>query len=481
MTDWRMEGFKASIPGTYLGVIIIVSIFLLSCQSRKNAQVNPHPIKLWLTTADQNALLEEKSSTHISSNNSISETIIEVDTAIQYQTVEGFGYTLTGGSAYLINQKLTAEQRNALLRELFSTEGIGISYLRISIGASDLDDQVFSYADLPRGRVDTSLSSFSLAHDEENLIPILKEILGINSKLKIMGSPWSAPAWMKTNGAVKGGSLKKEYYPVYAMYFVKYIQGMAAHGIAIDAITIQNEPENPHNTPSMLMTAGEQAEFIKQHLGPAFQQAGIKTKILLFDHNCDNPDYPISILNDADARKYVDGSAFHLYLGEITALSRVHEAHPDKSIYFTEQWTSSEGEFGGDLQWHVRNLIVGAMRNWSKTVLEWNLAADPDNKPYTSDGGCDKCLGALTIGDTVTRNVSYYIIGHASKFIRPGSVRVSSTQLNDFQNVAFVTPEGKTVLIVLNDSQASTQFTLKTATQNIPVSIPLGAVATLVW
>jgi glucosylceramidase len=218
---------------------------------------------------------------------------------------------------------------------------------------------------------------------------------------------------MKSNGLPKGGSLKPEFYSTYANYFVKYIQGMAAEGITIDAITIQNEPEHPGNTPSMSMTSEQQNDFIKNHLGPAFHQNNITTKIILFDHNCDHPNYPISIMNDPITKPMVNGSAFHLYVGEINALSTVHDAHPDKAIYFTEQWTSGNGDFGGDLQWHIKNLIIGAPRNWSRNVLEWNLAADENFDPHTDDGGCTSCQGALTINSitgAIKRNVSYYII-----------------------------------------------------------------------
>jgi glucosylceramidase len=281
---------------------------------------------------------------------------------------------------------------------------------------------------------------------------------------------------------VKGGSLKPEFYPAYAKYFVKYVKGMESEGIRIDAITIQNEPENPHNTPSMLMTWEEQADFVKNHLGPAFEEAGIDTKIVLFDHNCDNPDYPISIMNDPDAKKYVDGSAFHLYLGEIEAMSKVHQAHPDKNLYFTEQWTSGEGQFDGDLRWHVKHLIVGATRNWSRTVLEWNLASDPNFDPHTDDGGCTQCMGAVTIGDnTITRNVAYYIIAHASKFVPPGSVRVASTVVDGLYNVAFLTPDDKKVLIVVNDNDSSKKFAIRHKGRFVETALASGAVGTYVW
>lgn len=230
----------------------------------------------------------------------------------------------------------------------------------------------------------------------------------------------------------------------------------------------------------MVMTAEEQADFIKNDLGPAFKKAGINTKTIIYDHNCDRPDYPLTILNDPEARKYVAGSAFHLYAGDISALSKVHNAYPDKNVYFTEQWTSGNGNFAGDLKWHVKNLIIGATRNWSKNVLEWNLASDPDYQPHTL-GGCTTCMGALTIGSDITRNVSYYIIASASKFVRPGAVRVASNITGNLQNVAFQNTDGTKVLIVLNDGNSSQKFNIKFNGKMVTASLDGGAVGTYIW
>ena len=229
------------------------------------------------------------------------------------------------------------------------------------------------------------------------------------------------------------------------------------------------------------MPAEQQADFIKNHLGPAFESAGIQTKIIIWDHNCDNPQYPITILNDAGAKKYVDGTAFHLYAGDISALSTVHNAHPDKALYFTEQWTSSKGEFGGDLKWHTKNVIIGSLRNWSRVALEWNLANNAAFGPHT-DGGCTECKGALTInGTAVTRNVSYYIIAHASKFISPGSVRIASNSITNLPNVVFKRPDGKKVMVIVNESSNPEGFNIKYKNKIAFTSLPAGAVATYIW
>jgi glucosylceramidase len=287
---------------------------------------------------------------------------------------------------------------------------------------------------------------------------------------------------MKDNGKSKGGSLKPEYYGVYANYFVKYIQGMKKEGITVDAITPQNEPLHPGNNPSLYMTSDQQKDFIKNHLGPVFQSNGIKTKIVVYDHNCNKPEYATNILSDPDAYKYVDGSAFHLYEGDISALSTVHNAYPNKNLYFTEQWTGAKSNFNEDLNWHTKNVIIGSMRNWSKIALEWNLANDPQYNPHT-DGGCTECKGAITVSDkeNFTRNVSYYIIAHATKFIPARSQRIASSQTNNLSTVAFKTPEGKTVLIVQNNNKTEETFTLKYNQKTAPIKISGNSVATYIF
>ncbi|KAA3440207.1 glycoside hydrolase family 30 protein [Rufibacter hautae] len=454
----------------------------VGCTSNKGL-FSKNEADLWLTNADKSSLFQKQAQPlAFSDAAATTSSVIDIDEQQTFQTIDGFGYTLTGGSAYHLH-KMTPAARAEILKELFGTDGnnIGVSYLRVSIGASDLDEKVFSYNDLPEGQTDPNLEKFSLAPDRAFLLPVLKEILAINPKIMILGSPWSPPTWMKTNNNSKGGSLKPEWYDAYAKYFVKYVQEMAKEGITIDAITVQNEPLHPGNNPSLLMLAPDQAVFVKNHLGPAFQKANIKTKIIVYDHNLDRPDYPITILNDPEAKKYINGSAFHLYGGKIEAMSEVHNAHPDKNVYFTEQWIGAPGKFPGDLKWHVRELIIGAPRNWSRNVLEWNLAADPQQKPHTP-GGCTECLGALTIdGDKVIRNPAYYVIAHASKFVRPGSVRIASNVPTDLPNVAFKTPKGERVVIVLNNSDAAQTFNIRHKGKTVAATLNAGAVGTYVW
>jgi glucosylceramidase len=471
-----MEKAKYGFTFLLLSMIFLLSFNCITVHSQQADTVN-----IMLTTPDKSALLQRHAIlTCGKSSENIAE--IDVDDSEIYQTMDGFGFALTGGSAIHLNS-MDQSARRELLNEIFGNDATSIrsSYIRISIGASDLSDRVFSYDDLVPGETDPEMKKFSIAPDKKDLIPVLKQIIAINPAVKILGSPWSPPVWLKTNGKSKGGSLKTEYYDAYALYFVKYIQSMKAEGIRIDAITIQNEPLHPGNNPSMYMPAVEQAAFIKKSLGPAFKNAGIDTKILVYDHNPLHADYPVEVLNDQDAAKYVDGTAFHMYEGSVDAISEVHKAHPDKNLYFTEQWVGAPENFPEELKWHIRTLIIGATRNWCKNVIEWNLAADNTQDPHTK-GGCFNCLGAVTIeGNKVTRNVAYYIIAHASKFVSQGSVRIKSNLPDKLPNVAFLTPEGRIVLIVLNDENSDQKFQVKYNDKYIIASLGAGSVATYVW
>lgn len=463
--------------------MISKQFFLTVMLTLTSLPLQAQQVSEWLTTPDRTSLLKQQNSGLSFANGSSANTVIDVDEK-KYQTIDGFGFALTGGSAQLI-EHMDAEPRGALLKQLFTTEGdgIGVSYLRVSVGASDMNDHVYSYDDLPEGQTDPKMEKFSIEPDRADVIPVLKQILAINPKIKILASPWSAPLWMKTTGVARGGVLKPEYFEAYATYFVKYIQAMKAEGVNIDALTVQNEPLNEKNTPSMLMLESELADFIENNLGPAFQKAGIKTKIVLYDHNLDHPAYPLSILKDPKANKYVDGTGFHLYGGTVAAFDQVHDAFPKKHLYFTEQSISEHHE-GAPLNVAkpVAWVVIGVTRHWSKNVLVWNLAADPQFGPHTNDGGCTGCQGAITIdGNKVKLNLAYYTIAHASKFVPDGSVRIGSSGADVVPNVAFTTPEGKTVLIVANDSTSDRSFDVRFRGKVFKSSLVAGSVATFIW
>ena len=479
--------------------ILLLPLMTAAAQKTPSSEV-------WLTKADRSVLFEKQDKGIIFTHQQRNGAII-IDDRQSYQSVDGFGFALTGGSAFLIH-RMSQEARTQLLKELFekNDKAIGVSYLRLTIGASDMNSFVYSYDDMKAGESDPELKHFSLGHDMDDVIPVMKEILAINPNIKILASPWSAPAWMKTNGKVKGGALKAECYDVYAQYLVKYLQEMKKQGITIDAITVQNEPLNSNNTPSMPMSYIEESKFIRDYFGPQLEKAQVKVKIVLFDHNLDRPDYPLAILNDPATAKYVDGSGFHHYAGSMSTMSFVHAAHPEKNLYFTEQMTVEDPNSKTiEIADPVKTLVIDATRNWCRDVLLWNLAADKNNDPHTNDGGCSMCQGAITIdGDVVTRNLAYYTIAHASKLVPDGSVRINSTAPEDpslefsndeqqreiqrmtvvnhsevLPNVAFRTPQGEIILIVANTTSSNQNVVIQYNGYSGNYQLEAGSVATV--
>jgi glucosylceramidase len=406
---------------------------------------------------------------------------IEIDDGRTFQPIEGFGFALTGGSAYLL-AGLAPSDRADLLQELFGlTEAsVGLSCLRLSIGASDLGRTDFSDWDLAPGMLDPDLARFNLAAGDPEVVPVLQEILRINPTVKIIASPWSAPPWMKTNNSFVAGSLKPEHYSAYARYFVKYVEAMRGYGIRVSAVTPQNEPHNARNEPSMVMSATEQADFIKGFLGPELRKGAPETEILCWDHNCDEPEYPLAVLGDAEARAYIAGVAWHLYNGSAEAMSKVWAHYPEKKVYFTEQWVSSRDDFMGALRWHTKNVVVGALRNWCRTVLEWNLASDPAFALHTPQGAVG-ALGGITIGPTIKRNPGYYLMAHSARFIRPGSVRVYSSEVDSLPNVTCLTPDSRMVMVVMNDADGTRRFRVQHQGAYAALELGPGEVATLRW
>lgn len=466
-----------------LGMMAVALAVLSACRD-SDAETR---VDIWLTMPDKSRLLEQVESVSFRSGKPEHSEVIQVDDAIRYQQMDGFGAALTDSSAWLLANALDDERRDKLMKLLFDREeGIGFSYLRLPMGASDFALQRYTYDDMPQGETDPELEHFSIEHDRQYIIPLLKQALSLNPDLKIMASPWSPPGWMKTSDSLVGGSLKPEAYEPFARYFVKFIQAYEAEGIPIDAVTLQNEPHHvPSDYPGMRMEAWEQALLIKEYLGPAFEENGIGTKIVIWDHNWDEYYYPLSVLGDADANPYIAGTAFHGYAGDVSSQSRVKEAYPDKDIYFTE---SSGGEwstdFGSNLKWDLQNLIIGSTRHWAKTVLKWNLALDEQHGPYL--GGCRDCRGIVTIdrqtGDVVL-NEEYYAFGHASKFVKPGAFRMESASSGsgDIETVAFINPDDSLVLIALNASEDMKEIQVSWRDQSFATSLQAGAAATMVW
>ncbi len=469
--------------GMQLRRMLLVFCFSLLFVSSLVAQ----NVSVHLTKGDQTVLLKEQASTSFSPGE-FSNATITINEQNTEQTIDGFGFMMTQGSAQVLND-LNPTLQESILKEMFDPNfpGSKISVVRISIGASDLSNSVYFYNDTPG---DVAMNNFSLeGPDKEHLIPILKKIIALNPNIKILATPWSAPLWMKTKrkqplkNPAKGGKLDPQYYEAYARYFVKYLEEMRNEGIEIWGITPQNEPENPFNEPSMTMTAPEQIDFINNHLGPQITTSGFSPKIIAYDHNCDNTNFPIDVVNNT--KDYIDGAAFHLYDSppNIEAMRVVHDA-TNKNVYFTEQYTGTEGSFDGDFGWHMENVVIGSLRNWSKTVLEWNYAADPDSNPRTP-GGCTDCLGAITVNsaNSITRNVSYYIISQISKFVRPGAVRLASNDEagDTVTNVALRNEDGETVLLVYNINSADQEIGINWNGSSFKYNLPGRSAATFTW
>ncbi len=448
--------------------------------------VDKASVSEWLTSADRSAMLALQTEHPVFVPDKNAALTITVDPAKRFQPIDGFGFALTGGSAELL-MKMSPASRAAVLQQMFGSGAgsVHVSYLRVSIGSSDMNEHVFTYDDMPAGQTDPTLAHFGLGPDLADVVPVLKQILAIDPKISILASPWSAPSWMKSNNLPKAGNLQPQFYPVYAQYLVDYLQAMAAQGIPIRALTMQNEPLNSNNTPSMIMTADQQATFLADALGPALHEAHLSTEVILYDHNLDRPDYPLDVLANTKAAQYATGSGFHLYEGTVDAMTQVHDAHPEKAMFFTEQMVTQENNAVPlHIAESVSRVVIGATRNWSRLVLLWNLAADPHDGPHTSDGGCPVCQGAITIdGDTWTPNLAYDTVAQVSKFVPPGAVRIASDASTPdvLPNVAFSTPDHRTVLLVANPATTEQRFNVQQDGKSFHAVLRAGDVATFVW
>ncbi|GIG04213.1 discoidin domain-containing protein [Catellatospora coxensis] len=467
--------------------------------------------RVFVTTVDRAELLRERDAVRFAPGRSAFPTIV-VDPRQTYQSMDGFGASLTDSSASLLHG-LDPAVRARVMRELFDpATGIGVSFLRQPIGSSDFTAAPahYTYDDMPAGRTDFALRHFSVARDEAAVLPLLRQARRLNPQLKIMATPWSPPAWMKTTDSLVGGRLKDDpaVYDAYARYLVKFVRAYAAAGVPVDYLSVQNEPQNrtPSGYPGMDLPVRQQLKVIAA-LGPLLRAASPRTKILAFDHNWathpndvantppgEDPetDYPYDVLADPAAR-WVAGTAYHCYYGEPAAQSALHDAHPDKGIWLTE-CSGSHGPddppakfFRDTLVWHARTLTVGATRNHAKSVVNWNLALDAAGGPHL--GGCDTCTGLVTVqpDGAVTTDAEYYTIGHLSKFVRPGAVRIASTSFGttgwngQITDVAFRNPDGSTALVVHNENDDPRTFAVAVGTQQFEYTLPGGALATFTW
>lgn len=466
------------------------AILLAGCTSALNVSSAPATAPTaasWVTTGDKSRLLAREPDLHFSRSFADSGIpVIEVDNSRVFQSVVGWGAAMTDAAAYLIQTKLSSTQREALLEELFGREpGIGLSFVRTPMGASDFSRSHYSYDDRPAGETDTELAHFSIDIDRAEKIPVLKRALAINPELKLVGSPWSAPGWMKSSGSLIKGTLLPEFHGVFAEYFRRWIEAYQFAGLPIFAVTLQNEPDfEPDSYPGMRLSPAQRADIIRGSMGPLFARRGIRTQIWDWDHNWDEPESPLAVLDDSAARRYVSAVAWHCYGGDISAQALVHDKHPDKDAYFTE---CSGGEWApvwaDNLKWDVSKMVIGNARGWAKGVALWNLALDENYGPHL--GGCGNCRGIVTIHSVtgeITRNPEYYALAHASRFVRPGAVRIGSSAPPGLETVAFRNAgHGSNVLIVLNTTTSASQFAVRSSGLIFKTSLPGGAVATFTW
>ena len=481
-------------------LLIFIGLSLSSCKTEEVIPpINPvvqKDVDVYVTTANKSMLYVNIPLAFSTKPNMAFETTINLKPTETYQQIDGFGAAITGSTCYNL-LKMTAANRAAILKETFDpVNGMGYSYIRISIGASDFSMDEYTCCDTQ------GIENFSLnAYDIHDLLPVLKEILAINPNLKILGSPWTCPRWMKVNNLTDlqpynswtSGQLNPKYYQDYATYFVKFVQTMQHEGINIDAITIQNEPLNRGNSVSLYMSWQEQAAFIKTALGPKFAEAGITTKIVAFDHNynydniSDQLSYPVKMYADPEVAKYVDGAAYHAYGGDKSELLNVHNAYPSKNLYFTEMsigtWNYS---FDGDLMWSMRELGIGTLNNYCKSVIVWNFMLDEKGAP-NRPGGCNTCFGAVEINSsdykTLDRKSHFYVIGHLAKAISSGAIRIGTSgyQASGLYYTAVLNPDGTYGVVLQNDTNTSIKVVLEDSVHSFSYIIPAKGIVSCRW
>jgi glucosylceramidase len=450
-----------------------------------NAAAAPVPVQAWVTTGDQSKLLSREKDAAFGAAKR-SGVVIEVDPATRYQEMAGFGAAITDASAHLIQNRLDAPRRAALMQELFGRDsGIGLSFTRLTIGASDFSIDHYSFDDMPKGQTDPDLKHFSIEPNRAAVLPTVKAALAINPQLHVMASPWSAPGWMKTTDSLIQGSLKPEAFAPFAQYLSRYISAYKAEGVPIFALTLQNEPHfEPGDYPGMRVDPAKRAAFIGGHLGPVLEKQNPGTQIFDWDHNWDQPNSPREVLADPVAAKYVSAVAWHCYEGDVKVQAQVHDAYPGKDTWFTEcsggQWAT---KFADNLQYFTRTLIIDTTRGWARGVSLWNLALDENYGPHK--GGCGDCRGVVTINSktgAVTRNVEYYALAHASRFVRPGARRIASTSgRGGLDTVAFRNTDGAIALLVANPAPKARAFSVRVGASSFGYTLPAGSVATFTW
>jgi O-glycosyl hydrolase len=453
------------------------------------AQAAPPPsagssVQVWHTDVSADKWVERQDDISFQTRQTTNPLTIKVDQGVKYQKITGFGAALTDSSAWLINE-IPADKRDALMKDLFDPEeGIGLSMVRIPMGATDFTASgIYSYDDMPPGETDPTLSNFSIAHDEPYIIPQLKQALAHNPAVKFTATPWSPPGWMKTSDNMIGGSLKDEYSPVLAEYFVKFIKAYGEAGVPIDYVTPQNEPLAAPTWPGTEMTPTQSAKLVKQ-MGDAFAANDLSTKILTWDHNWDVPSYPETIYNDPAAADYAVGAGWHIYSGSPIYQTVAHNDYPSKENYLTEA-TGGTYQANTQVAFHdaLDTWMIGSTRNWGNGAMLWNIALDPEGRPVD---GIPLNRGVVEVDPetgSVTPNPEYHALAQVSRFVKPGAQRIYSNSFGagSIEDVAFQNPDGSKVVVAYNDSDAAQTFSVADGTQSFDYTLGAGDAVTFTY
>jgi glucosylceramidase len=435
-------------------------------------------VHVWLTTPDLLNKLTRQADIMPTGSGTANVTFNESD---RRQTLDGFGAAFTDTSVWLIQTQLSAANRDKVMSDLFSRpSGIGLSFMRLPMGSSDFTQCscTYSYDD---GAADPTLSRFSTERDDAYIIPVLKQAQTINPQMKLFANPWSAPSWMKTNNSmlgVNGGALRGDVFEPFAQYFVRFLQEYKAKGVAVWGITPQNEPTNqPPSYSAMLFSANDETQWIANNLVPALRAGGlIDVKILGGDDTGVNPQYASTLFANATTANALYATAWHCYVGDLTAMTAIHNAHPDKPLYMTECSTGPTGIAGDATE---RTLV--STNNWASGVVLWNLALDQNGGPKMGVG-CEGCTGLVSI-DSQTGQYSYtinfYELGQFSKFVAPGAQRLAHTDGAGIWAQAYRNPDGTIAVVAYNRGSSALTFTVAWKRQGLfSYTAPAGATVT---
>ncbi|MGD0939872.1 MAG: chitobiase/beta-hexosaminidase C-terminal domain-containing protein [Terracidiphilus sp.] len=455
-------------------------------------------VSVVLTTNDETNLMAAQPSVNFSTSTTDAGTnTVVVDSTQQYQSMEGFGAAFTDSAAYLLMKTEPSANLPATLNDLFTrnNSGIGLSFMRIPMGGSDIALSVYSYDDQPVGTTDLTLANFSISHDQAYILPLIVQAKALNPQMKLMANPWSPPGWMKDPASMNpvsmlGGNLllTSANETAFANYFVKFLQAYQTAGAPIDYISLQNEPENVTTAyPSMLMPDTTQLALLQGYVLPALSTANLSTKVFVWDHNWDTPSYPQYVLSGLTPQQLtqVAGTAWHGYAGAPGAQQIVQNEFPTLGTWETEHsggtWQSDQ--FTADML-----EITLVLRNAAKSFVKWSLALNenlgPDLTQNAGLGGCNTCTPIVTVNSStgaVTKDIEYYTLGHYSKYVLPGAVRVYSSNTPTIASVAFENPDGSMALIAYNSSTSSQTFQVQWGTQSFSYTLPATSAATFSW